>query len=222
MVYAPCPACCMRWVGAVASPECPVCGGEARIAINRRVALAEGLSAWPDWERVYHHTVPEGEAVALGARIVSRGVWLGLARVARDTADKPVEARCEALRARVRVWREWRVLGEGVPAPEACGCFAALPGDDALFAGLCAAHVRPARRSKVTALGAGPRLSASGHSSPLAMAVDPLDLDARAGKRFLDDRRVWNAADALDLAVTGLANSTRCEAPGFDLVGAAA
>lgn len=224
MVYAPCPACMMRWVGTVASPDCPVCQGQARLEINPRVALAEGIAAWPDRDRIDHgaHNLTDETLRLFGARIVSKGLWVSLARVARDTADKPVESRCEALRGCVALWRRWNVLGVGVPAPEACGCFEPLPGDDALLAGLCAAHEKPPARSKVTELGGGPRRSASGHPSPLAMAVDPVDLDTRAGKRFLEDRRIWNAADALDQAVTELANTTRSEQPGFDLIGTAA
>lgn len=200
--------------------DCPVCAGEARLEVNAAMALQEGLEAWPDRDRVYHGTVPKEDATLLGARIVSTAVWVGLARCTRDTAERPLHERRQALGRRAADFRRWHLLRGGAPVRRVDECLPPDAGDKALVTGLCAPHERPT--SRCLDLGEAPRVSAAGHPSVFARVVDPMDLDGPRGKRFMDNRRVWNAADSLDRAVTEVANTGRNDDEQYDMVGAAA
>lgn len=218
MAYAPCPACALHHVGAVATPECPVCGGEARIVLNEALAMAEGYQAWPDGDQLWRGVdkIPVGRIRDLGLGILCRAVWLGLARVARATVGEPEEVRVAALRERVQVLRDAQVLDGAAPVGSPA-CVVRVPGDDVLLAGLSAAHTGPSFER--LPLGEPPARSAGGHPSELAKLVDPVDLNTRPGARHLEHVRVWRAADVIDQAVT-LVAATRTHPD--DLVGAAA
>ena len=219
MVYAPCPACALHHVGAVSTPDCPVCAGEARISLNDKLALAEGYDAWPDREALWDHgvekNVPESALLALGAGILCRAVWLGLARAARSTVGCTDVERVRVLRARLAGFRDSHVIDS--VAPVTGPVLVPEPGDDALVAELDAVPAGPSFTRLPN--GQPPSRSAAGHPSPLAMLLDPVDLDTPPGLRYTDHARVWRVADEIDRAVT-LNASTHANPD--DLVGAAA
>lgn len=202
MIHMPCPVCAMRWVGGVAPKDCPVCAGEARLPINPVVARDLGEQGHENPDSLVKGRDFTEDLVERGARVVSAGVWLGLARAARDARGSGRGAR--VLGERVSHWWDANVLGEGGNRHRKCMCLFPMPGDGALLGGLCAAHERVGRGR--VAYGRLPRLSASGHPSDFALLVDPVDLDSTPGKRFMVRERTWRQASRLELAVEEVAS----------------
>lgn len=210
LIFFPCPACALRWVGGVSPEDCPVCAGEARLPINPVVARDLGQEGHENPDSLLKGRDFTGDLVERGARVVSAGVWLGLARAARDARGSGQGAR--VLGERVSHWWDSNVLGVGGNKHRKCMCLLPMPGDGVLLAGLCAAHERqPGERAR---LGALPRLSAGGHPSDLALLVDPVDLDSTPGKRFMVRERTWRQASRLELAVEEVASDWVTMAPG--------
>ena len=216
MKWMPCPACAMRWVGGVSPADCPVCAGEARLPINPVVARDLGVQGHENPESLMKGRDFTDDLVARGARVVSAGVWLGLARAARDSRRR--NAGVGPLRERVEHWWGANVFGEGGNLHVRCRCLEPLPGDGALVSGLCAAHERVGRGR--VAPGRLPRLSAAGHPSDLALLVDPVDLDSTPGKRYAATERTWRQASRLEMAVEMVASDwVSVDQPSVEMIG---
>ena len=199
MVYAPCPACVMQHVGAVASPECPVCAGQARISLHPASCLAEGRASMLVHDRTKRGGggVPEATAMEFGARVLCRAVWLGLGRAARSTVGEPAAVRERVLRERMAGFRDTLVVDPTAPVVTAGG----VEDDPVVAQELDQPFTGPVLNR--VPLGQPPKVSAAGHPSALARAVDPVNLDTVAPfTRAAVHHRLWWSADRVDQAVT--------------------
>lgn len=203
MLYAPCPVCVLKHVGTVSAPECPVCAGEARITINERMALTQGLDAWPDKDRCYHGTVPHDRAKRMGAEIIACSLWLALARCAKDTASLDDEQRLDALSVVVEHFHTARLLGADMD--DVSRETHTTNEDSEVYAQLSEPHA--GRTFTRLPHGTPPVKSEAGHPSTLARLVDPYQIDIFPGERENTHRRNWFNADVLGQAVDRVAGT---------------